>query len=113
MKKSKLFNRSVSGCVRSAKTLNHLRTAKSKFVFNFNKQEVQNVIENMGKRGKLISATITLPKVGQTTIFLPTYSCEKALGDVVPLKHDQKPRLHGRIQCRTRALVWHRPLPEA
>ncbi|OLP72924.1 hypothetical protein AK812_SmicGene48023 [Symbiodinium microadriaticum] len=70
-------------------TLNQLKTAKSKFVFNFNKQEVQNVIENMVKQGKMISAPITLPKVGQTTIFLPTYSCEKALGDVVPVKHDQ------------------------
>ncbi|CAE7784270.1 unnamed protein product, partial [Symbiodinium necroappetens] len=70
-------------------TLNQLKTAKSKFVFNFSKQEAQNVIENMVKQGKIISAPITLPKVGQTTIFLPTYSCEKALGDVVPLKHDQ------------------------
>ena len=43
----------------------------------------------MTNEGKMISAPTTLLKVGQTTMFLPTYSCEKALGDVVPLEHDQ------------------------
>ena len=47
-------------------TLNQLKTAKSKFVFNVNKQEVQNVIEKMANEGKMTSAPTT---------FLPTYSC--------------------------------------
>ncbi|CAE7582461.1 unnamed protein product [Symbiodinium sp. CCMP2592] len=70
-------------------TVHQLKSAKSKFAFNFNKQEAQKVIEKLTAEGKLISAPSTLPKVGQTTIFLPTYPCEKALGDVVPLKHDE------------------------
>ncbi|CAE7416572.1 akr1a1b, partial [Symbiodinium necroappetens] len=67
-------------------TLAQLTNAKSNFVFNFNKHEAQNVIEKMVDDGKMVSAPALLTKVGQTTIFLPIYSYENAIGDVVPMK---------------------------
>ena len=71
-------------------TLAQVTNAKSNFVFNFNKHEAQNVIEKMVDDGKMVSAPALLTKVGQTTIFLPIYSYENAIGDVVPMKQDHQ-----------------------
>ncbi|CAE7461722.1 unnamed protein product [Symbiodinium sp. CCMP2592] len=69
-------------------TAAQLKSAKAKFVFNFNRCDAQQVIDKMLASGRLVAAPTVLPKVGQTTLYLPVYFCEKSLDAVVSLVHD-------------------------
>ena len=70
-------------------TAAQVKNCRTRTFLTFDRKNAQDILDKLEGDGRLLSLSTVLQKAGQTTIYLPRISAQKALGEVIPLGPDE------------------------